>query len=173
MEQEKIDALNELVTAAIQYGAYVVGMELTDGRWDPNGKAPEKMRNATREYAKMTGLDFECDDSDGSVKFKQRGSITMPPRLVRDMSSAGLNGYHEWMEHQKPMAMGFAQTCDGVYGTCGRCGEKIVTMMDSNGPRFDYDEWPTFCPHCGQRVERNKQAEQSERIKIEKHVILA
>ena len=73
MEQEKIDALNELVTAAIQYGAYVVGMELTDGRWDMRGSALEKMRNAEWEYAKLNGLDFEDDDSTGNVKFKKRG----------------------------------------------------------------------------------------------------
>lgn len=78
----------------------------------------------------------------------------MPPRLVSDMTAAELEEYLEWLEMMKPMPMAVQQTGDGIYGACGRCGHRLVELFGQSGPSFNYDEWPKYCPACGQRAKR-------------------
>ena len=78
----------------------------------------------------------------------------MPPRLVSDMTAAELEEYQEWLELMRPMPMTIVETEDVVYGACGRCGTKLVIMMDGTGPRHNYDDWPAYCPVCWQRAKR-------------------
>lgn len=67
MEQKIIDALNDLLSAAIAYGA-----ELGNEGWRWRDAA-KRRDSATYEFAKLTGLDFEDKEAFGFIKFKKRG----------------------------------------------------------------------------------------------------
>ena len=76
----------------------------------------------------------------------------MPPKLVEEMTEKDREQYETWREMMKPMTMGIAQDATGFFGTCGRCGEKIVKLLGADGKM---DIWtPKYCPRCGQRQRR-------------------
>lgn len=76
----------------------------------------------------------------------------MPPMMVEDMSAEELEQYKEWLEKQKPMQMDTENDSDGYYGKCGRCGHRVVVLLNSQGKA---DPWtPKWCPACYQRIKR-------------------
>lgn len=80
----------------------------------------------------------------------------MPTRMVEEMSAEELEKYKEWLEKQKPMPTCLSQKADGIYRTCGRCGEELGAYA-----RYSVDSYlkynfsmPKYCHACGQRIKR-------------------
>ena len=65
MEQEKVDALNELVEALMEWGVIY-------DEYPYEFMMPERTKKAVQEYARVMGLDYE--DETGVIRFRKRGT---------------------------------------------------------------------------------------------------
>ena len=72
--------------------------------------------------------------------------------FLEEMETEDRGRSEDWLEKQMPMPLEPEDASDGCYGKCGRCGHRVIVLLNSRG---EHDVWtPKWCPACGQRIKR-------------------